>query len=291
MAIPLQRVTLYKNNLAFVERQGGARAATIAVPKKAKDLVVATLSASCGDSPVLTKFGGAAEADVDEPQPLDFNIGARRDLGEFLSTLIGARVRCSMQDDREIVGAVLLVEESSRAIQGQDAKIESRFSHVHLLTDSGTLERVALETLSNVQILDQKLMEQLIKSIAAKNARRLGVRSDNKAKLAKAAKNTTQISFTTAGESAGDISVSYLEPSKTWRALYRLELDSEDDAGAASKAGDECSSVLPINGPALETVSAVGLPLQGVRSHSGSLRLPGRSPQSEQPVTDLEPAW
>ena len=30
---------------------------------EAGDLVVATLSASCGDSPVLTKFGGAAMAD------------------------------------------------------------------------------------------------------------------------------------------------------------------------------------------------------------------------------------
>lgn len=256
--IPLKQVTLYKNQLAFVEREASAGEDTSAsagdetdataaaqaaarlvleVQKQHKDLVVATLSSSTksGHS-VRVKFDthGNKKASADEEDAIvDFNIGARRDLGEFLSTLIGSRVSCKVKQDesgeiQDVTGAVLLVEETSKAVAGQDKQIERKFSHVHLLSDAGEIERVDLKLLSKVQILDQVLMQELIKAMASKNAKRLNKVKKVPSKT-KRSKDTTEIIFTPPADSSFNdgLCVSYLEPSKTWRALYRLELESK----------------------------------------------------------------
>ncbi len=247
--IPLRRVTLYKNSLSFVERSlpaaapgAAAAAARIGVRPASKDLVVSTLSTSTGGGASAPTAGVAVTFDAPaKPKEvvLSFELGAGKNLGQFLSTLIGARISCDVAAapaaaPTAAVGAVLMVESSTTAIQGVENKTETKPSHLHILTEDGAMRRFPLASVSNVRILDQLLMEQLIKNLAAKNKRRLKAVQPSAAAAAPSAADVTEISFS--GFAGSELQVSYLEPSKTWKANYRLELGAKTQPEAEAKS-------------------------------------------------------
>ena len=166
----LQRLTLYKNQLAFTERtakltdglkSANQRSFSLSVPNSTRELTMATMSVVAGanvgvmvahDAP-----GSSQQHKATEPQPpYEFDLGAGVGLGNFLASLIGAEVTVSMNDGSTLTGQVLLVEEAQRAVPGsencQESVVESVYSDLQLLSDEGEVVRVAMAAMRSVQV-------------------------------------------------------------------------------------------------------------------------------------------
>ena len=202
-SLPIKQVTLYKNNLAFLQRTGKVSSAQLQVADAIKDLVSSTLSVT-SDVPVSVLFGSKKEAAA-EPE-YGFQYGTRSNMGAFLASLIGARVRLELAaDGGNVCGHVLIVEDDKELIPGSQAQpvFQDVHSAVHLLLDSGSCRRFAMSEVKEVMILDQDLHAQLIKSlqgrVQAKTARPVVKRSD-----------VTDVTFHST-EADADIGVAYLD--------------------------------------------------------------------------------
>ena len=185
-SLPIKQVTLYKNNLAFLKRAGKVSTAQLEIAESIKDLVTSTLSIS-SDAPVSVLFGAQKQV-VDEPE-YGFQYGTRSNLGAFLDSLIGARVKLDLAaaDGGSASGHVLIVEQNKELLDGSEksdkpAVYQDVYSAVHLLLDSGSCRRFTLTEVKEVTILDQELQAQLIKSLTgrvkAKTARPVAKKSD-----------------------------------------------------------------------------------------------------------------
>ena len=218
----IKRITLYKNALSFTERKG-LNNVTLPVRKKNKELIVSTLSAKTNNNtPVTIRF----DAPMEEPVPqINFNYGANKDIGEFLTSLIGSNVAVTMSDAVK-EGIVLLVSKDKTIIKGSDNQIEDKYSSVTLMATTGEIENVSLANVSSVRILDQYLQAQLIQSITRNNQKKRGLTVKPKDV------NATTITFSTSNnedeEKESEIDISYLTRHTTpWKANYRLFIDSE----------------------------------------------------------------
>jgi len=212
----IKAVTMYKNALAFVERTAtNSNACTLSVPKNVKDLVISTLSANVAaeSNESVTIRYDAPEQPVEEE--INFTYGANKNLGSFLTSLIGANVRVTLSSDNtEKQGIVLLVEKSKSTV-GVSEVVEEKYSAVTLMSSTGSIERISLMAVKEVGILDQVLQEKLIKQLTTKK---------NTAAAA-ASTNACDILFSTANNT--DINISYLDRTTEWKANYRLYIDSE----------------------------------------------------------------
>ena len=219
---PIKKITLYKNALAFIERSSSESSnVTLSVRKATKDLVVSTLSSSTRDqSSVTTKFDTPIEP---EPTDIHFEYGANRDVGQFLTSLVGANVALKLQNS-EInptkSGVVLSVEKKKKLVEGSEKEVEEKYHAVTVMSEDGEIESIVLDTVATVRILDQYLQEQLIKSIGRKARDRKRSTRPPQASTAHA----TKISFSSSTSTTMDIS--YLDKHETpWKANYRLYID------------------------------------------------------------------
>ena len=230
-SLPIKQVTLYKNDLAFLQRTGKVSSAQLQVADAIKDLVSSTLSVT-SDAPVSVLFGSKKEAAA-EPE-YGFQYGTRSNLGAFLESLIGARIRLELAaDGSNVCGHVLIVEEDKELIPGSQAQpvFQDVYSAVHLLLDSGSCRRFALSEVKEVTILDQDLQAQLIRSlkgrVQSKTARPVVKRSD-----------VTNVTFHST-EADAEIGVAYLDRAKEWKCMYRLELDDKHDFSVVDDGASE----------------------------------------------------
>jgi ubiquitin len=221
-SLPIKQVTLYKNNLAFLKRSGKVSTAQLEIADSIKDLVSSTLNVT-SEAPVSVLFGTKKEV-VGEPE-YGFQYGTRSNMGAFLDSLIGARVKLDLAaaEGSSVSGHVLIVEQEKKLLEGSEKQpvMQDVYSAVHLLLDSGSCRRFALSEVSEVTILDQELQAQLIRSlkarVKAKTARPVVQKS-----------NVTQLSFDSADADAA-IDVAYLDRAKEWKCMYRMELDDKHD--------------------------------------------------------------
>ena len=211
----IKAVTMYKNALAFVERTATqTNACTLSVPKNVKHLVVSTLSANVAadSNESVTIRYDAPEQPVEED--INFTYGANKNLGSFLTSLIGANVAVTLSSDStEKQGIVLLVEKSKSTVGVSDV-VEEKYSAVTLMSSTGSIERISLMAVKEVRILDQVLQEKLIQQLTTK-----------KTTATTASTNACDILFSTANNT--DINISYLDRTTEWKANYRLYIDSE----------------------------------------------------------------
>jgi hypothetical protein len=93
-SLPLKQVTLYKNELAYLERRGHASSAQLEVAASVKKLVLSTLSVK-SDVPfaVLNKKTASENCNIsDHEDDHDFHFTTSKNIGGFLSSLMGAQV-------------------------------------------------------------------------------------------------------------------------------------------------------------------------------------------------------
>jgi ubiquitin-large subunit ribosomal protein L40e len=221
----IKKITLYKNALAFIEREAhAAQHVTLSVRKATKDLVVSTLSSSTRDrSAVITKFDKPIEQ---EPSDIHFEYGANRDVGQFLSSLVGANVGIKLQTKEMKTGIVLLLTKMKKMVHGSKDETEDKYHSVTIMSEDGEIESIPLETVASVKILDQYLQEQLIQQISRKAQERRRKTTENKP-ASSATQNSTNISFNSSTSTSTTMDISYLDRHETpWKANYRLYIDA-----------------------------------------------------------------
>ena len=88
-ALKLKKVTLYKNDLAYLEREGNFIEDRIEVAEEIQEMVMSTLSVQ-SSKPVYVKYDTVIDT---QNEPLyNFQYGPGLELGNFLGSLIGALV-------------------------------------------------------------------------------------------------------------------------------------------------------------------------------------------------------
>ena len=91
----LNKVTLYKNDLAYIERTANLKKqGQLNISEKVKDLVISTLSVeSSTPCSVNYDYKPSTVLDTDDSKPIfNFALGDMQNNGSFLSSIIGAEV-------------------------------------------------------------------------------------------------------------------------------------------------------------------------------------------------------
>jgi len=258
----LSHVTLYKNELAFIERRArcgdGAvvqescknRSFCVEVPNKNKALTMATIAVSAaGDAGIMVTHDSkhaASKPTTSSEQLFSFALGSKIGLGNFLASVIGAEVEIAYAHEAEsmrtVAGTVVCVEERSRAITGTE-KVETYYADVQLLDDeTGCLSRVPLHSLTSVKLLDPALQKDLSRALKAELCKRKPVAPVS---------DTSELRITTLNQSLpedAELHVAYAEPTREWLCNYRLDVPHEDAAYEYVQVADD-SAVHAAAGP------------------------------------------
>jgi len=239
----LRKVTLYKNELAIVDRSaalddgallanGKQRGFRLRVPKSQRDLTVETIAAATsGDGANVivsycnTDGSGAkpglpptAAADADSNFRFDFGKGVG--LGGFLSSVVGADISVVRSDGAPLEG--LLLNVSDERVCVGESEVQTVFSELHVLTEGGSVERVRIDQTQAVRMMDSELHAKLVQ----------GLRASLKSRRKQPPPSSEDtLRLTAPADAGGDVIVSYAQPTKEWLCKYHLEVP---DAAAGS---------------------------------------------------------
>ncbi len=219
-ALPLRRVILYSNGVAYFERRGtvtGKAEINLSFKQSQVDDVLKSL--------VVLDLGkgriGAVSYNSSAPpsarlKEIPFSISAGTNGGAFgglagvLYQMQGAKVAVTA-NSRAATGAVLTVEE--HRVQIDSSKPASILHTLVITTDSGELQSFDLSEVRSVKLLDEGAQHDL-KEFA--NATASARRRDSKT-----------ISITSDGEGAREMIVSYTIAAPIWKTNYRVVLDPD----------------------------------------------------------------
>merc|ERR1719424_2193936 len=224
----LRKVTLYKNDYAYVERQSAEPQTELYIPKAERSLAMATLSVKtpAGTSATVTyedeDHNRPAKPSGDpEPGSFVFDHGGSLGLGAFLASVIGAEVGVTTLDG-DSAGQVMSVAKARRTVPGSD-QIEEVYSDITLLdTSSGRLSRYPLDKLLGVTMMEEELQQELVRSLRATLKQR---------RVAPPKTNRSTLQITAPGCSATDaLTVSYAQPTVSWSNGYQLHLPSNGES-------------------------------------------------------------
>ena len=224
-ALKLKKVTLYKNDLAYLEREGNFIEDRIEVAEEIQEMVMSTLSVQ-SSKPVSVKYDTVIDT---QNEPLyNFQYGPGLELGIFLGSLIGALVKLDLQNathstESSVSGRIFLVEKGKVVVDGSQSAphITDTFQAVHLVSDTGCCRRIPLSDVSQVHLLQSEMREELLGSLAKRAA------PVAPAKRAKEGKRTNLL-LCAASEKPVDVRVSYLAAAKEWKCTYRLEIGDDN---------------------------------------------------------------
>ncbi|MEW6131355.1 MAG: hypothetical protein AB1757_30280 [Acidobacteriota bacterium] len=219
-ALPIRRVILYSNGVAYFERRGQVNGhAEINLPFKQsqvddvlKSMVVLDLNkgrigavsynSSAPSSARLAEIPFAMDAGTN-------NASETGGLAGVLQQLQGARVAITSSTNQTAIGAILTVEERKAQI---DANKPPMVSHsLVLVSESGEISRFMLEDLRSVKLLDEGARHDIKEFADASAAAR---RRDAKT-----------ITVTSDGAGAREMIVSYTVAAPIWKTTYRIVVD------------------------------------------------------------------
>eukprot|EP00435_Cladocopium_sp_Y103_P050651 s972_g15.t1 len=225
-SLSLSRVTLYKNNLAFAERQGsltqnevGWTDFELRVPETRRQLVVNTLSASApGGASIIFGQQNPKRAEMGETT-YPFNHSS---MGAFLESCRGAKVSITLDSKISKTGMLLMVERAQRVIEGSKDQTEEYFASLQIF-EEGSIRKIPFQNVVEVSLVDAKMQDQLSKSLLATLEKQLPKPlpppKDNREIISIRAKTS---------ENTGACQVSYVDRCEEWKCMYRLDLPRED---------------------------------------------------------------
>ncbi len=219
--LPIRRVTVYSNGVAYVERRGVVNGrAEIALPFKQsqvddalKSMVVLDLGQG--------KIGAVSYASSEPPSarladiplsiaPQTSGAGALGGIAGVLRQLQGAKVAVSI-GGRTVTGAVLTVEQTTAQIDPTKPPVTTRT--LVLATDDGAMESVDLADVRSVRLVDE-------------NARR-NVSEFADASAAARRQDANTIVVTSDGTGPREMVVGYTIAAPIWKTTYRVVLDDK----------------------------------------------------------------
>ena len=158
----LEKITLYKNDLAFVERTAslqGSQQGLLEFDKKVKDLVVTTLNVdSSTPCSVNYDYMPTLAIDLEDQKPIfNFALGERQSHGSFLASIVGAEVIVKTMDDTDgTEGFVVSVSQSSSQV-GSTETLQSEYESCQILTYFGEMVSISVPSIKSVKLVDQTL--------------------------------------------------------------------------------------------------------------------------------------
>lgn len=212
--LPIRRVVLYKNGVGYFEHLGRVRGN--------QDVHIDFTSAQLNDVlkslTVLDLSGGRITGvDYNSEAPLArrlatlrLALGERPTVMEFLGALRGARIEVRNGASPAIAGRLLSVERKTR--MGMAGSVE--MEQVSLITDSGEVRNVDLNTSTNVRIAERDLNSEIGKYLGlVASARDQDVR---------------RMTVSTTGTGDRNLFVSYISEVPIWKTTYRVVLPSKE---------------------------------------------------------------
>jgi hypothetical protein len=225
--LPIRRVVLYSNGVAYFERRGQINnQAEISLPFKQsqvddvlKSMVVLDLgkgqigavsyNSSAPPSARLAEIPFSIQSKTGDQEESDEEDAGGSGLVGVLRQLQGARVTITAAN-RTTTGAILTVEERKSQIDANKPPVI--FHSLVLVTENGEISKFNLEDVRSVKLLDEGTRHDL-KEFAetSASARR---------------RDAKTITITSAGSGAREMLVSYVIAAPIWKTTYRIVLDS-----------------------------------------------------------------
>jgi len=219
-SLPLRRVTLYSNGVAYFERRGtvtGRAEIDLSFKQSQVDDVLKSL--------VVLDLGrgrvGAVSYNSSAPpsarlNEIPFSIGASTNgdaaggLAGVLEQLQGARVAVTAAN-RSLTGAVLTVGE--RQLPTEKDKSPVKTHTLVITTDSGELQSFDLNDIRAIKLLDEGARQDITQfASASASARR---------------RDAKTITVTSEGDGQREMVISYTIAAPIWKTTYRVVLDPE----------------------------------------------------------------
>ena len=240
--LQLQRVTLYKNNLAYYEygckvNQGYAFSKDsyqfqLNVPLAAKSIIVETLSVVAPGLVTVHYDTELVKSEDDSPEMLyefkDQNFHA------FLDSCIGAGISVKLQNKEETIkGRLIMIEKKQLPIilehNNNPNQLQTPIteSFIYIISENGIVSSFYYNQVESLKFEDSYLQEQLQK------------RLDSTYEVRKPVKKATGMIpvFITVSNIPEDklssfMCVSYVKNAHTWQCLYRLNIDTKQKNSA-----------------------------------------------------------
>jgi len=243
--LELKKVTLYKNKLAFCEREApfnsasGSSAFTLKVPKERRGLAIETLSLYGAGAGAVVRYADEVQGTglSETPPTGHFQYGG---LGEFLASCKGADVELTLREEgpqaQMVTGRIVMVEKEQQAIEGcSDSCPQEVYATVYLYQpvpqqpmlstastqSSGILRSVRLSSVASIKMLDATLREKLSNAMEeAMKRHEPAQQTDPRATI----EVTAQPAVLADNPQTESLRVSYLDKCEEWKCSYRLEI-------------------------------------------------------------------
>jgi hypothetical protein len=212
--LPVTRVTLYKNGVAYYERAGEVKAgeaARLDFQASEMDDVLKSL--------VLDVTGGVARVRYELSEPLQrkladqgIHIQPQQPLALLLDQWRGARIEMKFRGEA-VAGVIVSGRLAPLPNQGQRQELT-------VLVDSSELRMIDLDNVTALKLSEAKLQAQFAEALGAIAQSR--------------SKDKRAVFVDLAGGGAGKLTAHYLVPAPVWKSSYRLLLP---DAGEATLEG------------------------------------------------------
>lgn len=202
--LPVRRVVIYKNGVAYVERSGDvAGASTVTLSFRAEEMTDILKSMSIaveGGSVDRVRF--STDESLDEKlKSFPFRIHPGQSLTPLLDSLRGSSIEAERGGER-IAGVILSAQQvpSTAQVPGRDL--------VTLLEEGGAISTYEVLSLNRLRFQDQQLQQQMadyLRVVAgARNQERRG------------------LSIDLANSGARQLSARYMTPMPVWKSSYRI---------------------------------------------------------------------
>ena len=214
---PIKRVTLYKNSVAFYEREAtvdGAAVLSLPLPsgKEAQQLLQNLVVRDLSGRGTVTNI--EAHHSLERPSQLDHDpfskIAPEATLREIMQALVGAKVDVAQHDGKQTVGVI--AGTSSRVISDKHPAIESLALFAQ--ADS-TLHSIGMDAIAAVRFLEPRLAEQYVGFL------------QRKLEAGRGDEHTLVLKCEGSGER--QVVANYLGASEEWLTSYRLVLTPSED--------------------------------------------------------------
>ncbi|HYH84211.1 MAG TPA: carboxypeptidase regulatory-like domain-containing protein [Pyrinomonadaceae bacterium] len=217
--LPIRRVTLYSNGVAYIERRGTVTGhAEIDLQFKQSqvdDVLKSMVVLDLGEGRIGAVSYNSSAPPAARMADIPFSIAAATQggggLAGVLGQLQGARVAVTTTSGRTVTGSLLTVEE--RRTQADPAKPPVITNALVIATDGGELSSFDLADVRAVKLLDEGARRDVGEfASATASARR---------------RDAKTITVTSDGAGTREMLVSYTVAAPIWKTTYRVVLDEE----------------------------------------------------------------
>ncbi len=213
--LPVERVVIYKNGVAYVERAGPVPSGgSVALSFRTEEMtdILKSMSISVEGGAVERVRFSTDESLEDKLKAFPFRIQPGRGITPLLDALRGSRIQAERGTD-PVAGVILSAQEVPATAQ-QPAR-----DLVTLLEDNGSINTFEVLSLNRLRFQDTKLQQQMVDYLRivaeARNQERRNVNID------------------LAGSSVRRLSARYMTPMPVWKSSYRIVFPDPGKPGTA----------------------------------------------------------